>query len=433
VDKENMLRAFAFSRGKSSCQRFTAFSLQRRSVLNLQWRLQPVDYHQISWFSTAEIPTVMLTAEDTKKMLVVDLKNELKKRGVVTTGKKAELLERLTELLEKEKQNRTEELTVRSSNELPTEGQQDLNTAQQVESDIKEFSSTAEADFTDEFQKLDLAVKEKNFLLFEETMKGMETAIRSKRAYLTTERKDSVAANLCAWIEMDGIPSESIASVLKSAGYLGLSVKNREVVEEMIEKYMKEESKSTRSIAIFFTALKKVGMKWSDIKPEREKQILKLVNTFIHAEDLDARSYSEMTFGLVSLAVNRGKFSEELQSKYVQRAEELKPLMDFPALDILVKALPYFLSPKLDVKRSRELERIIFDLSLEGLKQIVSQEANEKSEAITKRFISALFIDGYPSIQWKDMESNVRQLIFDELEKTVRWSKMHYLFNLLRG
>jgi hypothetical protein len=435
-EEENMLRAFALSRGKSSCQKFSALSLQRMSVMSLQWRLQPVYYRQISWFSTAEIPTVILTAEDTKKMLVVDLKNELKKRGVSTTGKKAELLERLTELLEKEKQNRTEELTVRNEKDLPTEGPQDLNTAQQVESDIKEFSSTSEAHFTDELQKLDLAVKEMNHLLFEETMKRMETEIRSKRGYLSAEMKDSVAANLCAWNAMDGIPSESIASVLKSAGYIGLSVKNREVVEEIIEKYLKAKSKSTRSIAIFFTALNKVGMKWSDIKSEREKQILKLVNILIHAEDLDVRSYCELSFGLIPLGLNWVKFSAQLKRRYLERAEELKPIMQIGSLDILVKAFSYFLSPKVRVKRSRELERIIFDLSLEGLKQIVSQEVSEKpkhTEAIKKRFIYAVFIDGYPSIQWKDVENNVRQLMFNGLERTVPWSKGPYLSKLLRG
>jgi hypothetical protein len=45
----------------------------------------------------------MTTTEDANKMLVADLKNELKQRGASTNGKKAELLERLVELLEKEK------------------------------------------------------------------------------------------------------------------------------------------------------------------------------------------------------------------------------------------------------------------------------------------------------------------------------------------
>jgi hypothetical protein len=45
----------------------------------------------------------MTTIEDANKMLVADLKNELKQRGASTNGKKAELLERLVELLEKEK------------------------------------------------------------------------------------------------------------------------------------------------------------------------------------------------------------------------------------------------------------------------------------------------------------------------------------------
>jgi hypothetical protein len=404
--------------------------------MTLQRRLQPVYYRHISWFSTAEIPTVILTVEDTKKMLVVDLKNELKMRGASTTGKKAELLERLTELMEKEKPNRTEELPIRSNNELPTETQHDLNTIHQVGSDTKEFSST-DIHFSDDLQKLEQAVKEKNYLLFEETMKRMETAIRSKQGFaLSTEVKDSVAANLRGWNEMHGVPSESMASVLKSAGYLGLSVRNREVVEEIIVKYLKEESKSTRSIAIFFTALNRVGVRLSDTKPERKEHFLKLVTTLIHAEDLDIRSYCELSFGLATLRIYWGTFSEELRRKYLERAEEMKPKMDITSLDILVKAFISFTSQKLEESSFRELAKIIFDLSLEGLKRVVSLEANVMSrqkQAPTKRFINALFTDGYPSIQWKDMENNLQQLILDELEKNVRWNNGQYLSKLLKG
>jgi hypothetical protein len=387
-----MLRSFAISSRWNSHYRRTsvAFSLQRSNVL--QHCLLP-----LSWFSTTEHEhrTILLTAEDAKKMLVVDLKNELKLRGVSTTGKKTELLERLTELLEKEKQDPTKDLTLRSDSEQQTERQRDLGN-KRVENDVQEFPSTAEAQFSEEFQKLDLAVKQKNYLLFEETMKGMETAIRSKQQFtLSTEKEDSVAANLRAWNAMDGIPSESIASVLKSAGYIGLSVKNREVVEEIIEKYLKAKSKSTRSIVIFFTALNKVGMKWSDIKSEREKQILKLVNTLIRAEDLDVRSYCEMTVGLVSLGLYWDILSKEL--KRVGRAEELKPMMDIDSLDILVKAFRNFIPGKEKNNKMIPLDRseIIFNLSLEGLKRVVSSDSlralNTKEQTNVSCFLFVFF------------------------------------------
>jgi hypothetical protein len=245
---------------------------QQRTVLGLQHGFLT---KQISRFSSAKVPTKIYSGEqDAKKQ---GGKNDLKKRGWTKgkrAAKKAKVQEPVTQKL-KEKEKPSPLQPVHS------------------QSDSQESVASTRL-FVDELQKLGLALKEKNYLSFEETMQGMQTKIRSSPGEtVSVEEMGSIATNLRAWNEIAVVPSESIASVLKSAGYLGLSLSpmdpNREVVEGIIERYMREENKSTRSTASFFTALNKVGVKWTEVKQERQDQILVLVNKLVPAEDLNVR------------------------------------------------------------------------------------------------------------------------------------------------
>jgi hypothetical protein len=265
-----MLRSLPFF----SSLRSNVFLRQQRTVLGLQHGFLT---KQISRFSSAKVPTkIYSAAQEAKKQ---GGKNDMKKRGW-TKGKraanKAKVQEPVTQKLkEKEK----------TSPLQPVHSHTDSH---------ESIAVTRTRLFVDELQKLDLALKEKNYLSFEETMQGMQTKIRSSPGEtVSVEEMGSIATNLRAWNEIAVVPSESIASVLRSAGYLGLSLgpmdPNREVVEEIIEKYMREENKSTRSITSFFTALNKVGMKWTEIRQERKDQILVLVNKLVQTEDLNVR------------------------------------------------------------------------------------------------------------------------------------------------
>jgi hypothetical protein len=62
-----------------------------------------------------------------------------------------------------------------------------------------------------------------------------------------------------------------------------------------------------------------------------------------------------------------------------------------------------------------------------------SQDANENSgldSGRTRRFVEGLFLDGYPSIPWKDMDGSVQQLSLNELEKIVPYCNMKDLAKL---
>jgi hypothetical protein len=351
-----MLRSLAFSSRWNSHYRRT-FSLQRKPDIIFQQCLPPV-----SWFSTAEFSkTKILTAEVTKKMLVVDLKNELKKRGVSTTGKKAELLERLNELLPKEIST-----VVQKFHPLP---EKDHHLT-----DKRESTTTTSARFASDIEKLDLAFKEKNCLSFEETMKAVETSIRSNPGLtVPPEEKDAIATKLRVWSGMEAVPSESIASVLKSAGYLELQYQHPELVEEIINKFLREENKSSSSVAIFLTALNKVGVKWVEMKPERKDHVHKLVNSLLQAEDLDVRSYVESLMGLAKLGLRWESLPREVRRKYVDRANAMKSVMDISSFDILVKALVSItFKSNLEQSGVQDVKSLICGLSLEGLKQTLS-------------------------------------------------------------
>jgi hypothetical protein len=153
------------------------------------------------------------TTEDTKKMLVVDLKEELKKRGASQQGKKAELLQRLNELLEKENcspagggkpssfnqdvgkrvpkiQFQTEE---RRDIKNSTESHHVSSAINQTGNDRSVFPS--DAHFNDAFQKLDLALIQNEPFLFEESMKRMESAIRSNRELRFSSKEKNLLAS----------------------------------------------------------------------------------------------------------------------------------------------------------------------------------------------------------------------------------------------
>jgi hypothetical protein len=269
--------------------RSNVFSWQQKTVIGLQHGFLP---KQISQFSTAKVPVKTRTAaQDAKRG---GGKNDRKKRGW-TKGKHAAKKGKgvqgpvTPKLKEKEKPSPLQQV------HSPTTDRHES------------VAPTRTRLFVDELQKLDLALKEKNYLAFEQTMKEMQTKIRSSSSVggevvLSIEEMGSITTKLRAWNEMAVVSSESIASVLTSAGYLGLSLssmdQNREVIEGIIEKYMREENKSTHSMASFFSALNKVGMKWTEIKQERKDQILVLVNNLIQADDLDVRSYLAPLMGL---------------------------------------------------------------------------------------------------------------------------------------
>jgi hypothetical protein len=290
--------------------------------------------------------------KDIKKMLVADLKSELKARGASVLGKKADLVERLLEIIEKEKSS----------------------------SAASRSTITPQSGFGGALQKLDMALSEKNFQLFEETMKEMETAIRSNSGlFLTAEQKNFVFSKLRVWREMDGIPSESIATVLKSAGYLGLSLltgdqTTRILANSIIDKYLKQDSKSTRSIAIFSTALNKVGAKWKRIEPQTQDRILILLEMLIEAEDLDQRSFSESLMGWTLFGIKWGSIPITVREKYIAHVNKIKTTLDVSACHVLVRSFSKLLSDN-NIGRPKEEEDIhvlISEISLEGLKLIAA-------------------------------------------------------------
>jgi hypothetical protein len=337
-----MLRSFL--RSNKNLRRIRVSSLPRAYVVVQQPLLSVYVYQRICLFSTSEAISKILASEDVKEMLEEDLKTELERRGVSMEGNKMELLQRLTEILEKEKSG--------SENSQP---------------------AVPQTRFVEDLQNLDTSLSEKNFQLFEEIMKEMETAIRSNsELFLTAEQKNFLSDKLRIWSEVDGIPSESIASVLKSAGYFGLSVRSgdqntQELVNSIIDKYLKQDSKSTRSIAIFFTALNKVDARATEMKPEIEDQCLVLIGKLIEANDLDLRSYCESLAGLAILGMNWRRIPITSRLKCLTRLEEMKPRMDITACYILVKSLS---------RLTQRMDSIISGLAIEGLQLIADSSSS---------------------------------------------------------
>jgi hypothetical protein len=341
-----MFRTFIHSTKKS--RRAFIFSLPHTSVAPLS-----VDHKQrISSLSTSEDAPKILTSADVKKMLVADLKIELKTRGASMQGKKGDLVERLLKIIENEKSSHVASQT----------------------------TITPQSGFREVLQKLDLVLSQKNFHLFEETMKEMETAIRSMAGiFLSAEQKEFVFDKLRVWSEMDGIPSESIASVLKSAGYLGLSLqsgdqKSEILANSIIEKYLKAENKSTRSIAIFLTALNKIGAKWKELNPQTQDQINVLLTNLSEAENLDPRSVAESLMGIAKLGKKWETFPTDVRERYLSRVHEMKPILDAASCHVLIRAFTSLIGGKRHQtqKDQEDLTTAISQLSWEGLKLIFS-------------------------------------------------------------
>jgi hypothetical protein len=286
---------------------------------------------QISLFSTSEITSKLLTTEDTNKMSVVDLKEELKKRGASQQGKNADLLQRLNELLEKENCSPAGEKPNMFSNDKDVgtraaevhfqTQRRDINRApvfHKVSSTANQAISLAEFQLEDEFQKLDLALNQKNLFLFEESMKRMESAIRSNRELrLSSKEKNLLASKLRVWTKMDSVDSESIAHVLTSAGYLGLSIRptdeNREVIERIIDKYLQEEIKSPSSITNFLWGLNKVGLEWHKIPQETQWEIeTALVQSIKHMNVEDLSSFLKICSSLSYRWYQKKEISESV-------------------------------------------------------------------------------------------------------------------------
>jgi predicted transcriptional regulator len=309
---------------------------------------------QISLFSTSETRPTLLTTEDTKKMLVADLKEELKKRGGSQQGKKADLLQRLNELLEKEN--------------CFGVSRQISSTINQIGSDRPVF--TADFHFKDEFQKLDLALSEKDPFLFEESIKRMESKIRSTQR-LSSKEKNLLASKLQTWTKMDSVDSESVARVLMAVGNLGLTTQpsdeNRGVVEGIIDKYLKAEIKSTSSITNFLQGLYKVGLFWTRIPRETKSEIetaIVQVSEHMNVEEIPkfvkACYFLQYTWYLkkeISQSVPRSVFNEgnPLYEKNIQNglAAYINELTDM--------GFPWVVVPK-NVKLTifQELEKQIF-------------------------------------------------------------------------
>jgi hypothetical protein len=377
------MHAMMLSVRRLSYLRSLAFSLNRKPVL---WLGSSPYYNHIALFSSSETGRKILSVEDVEKMLVADLKNELRSRGSTVSGKKAELQQRLFEILSSEKSAVSVPLMDVHVEKKPVEIQPPSN-------HILKYPVTSNSEFASHFGVLDTALNEKNSLKFEETMKAMETMVRTvPTTTLSSDEMNQLAAKLRVWSETETVSSESIASVLKSAGYLGLTVKgkdgNKAVVEEIIEKYLQENNKSTRSIAIFFTALRKVGV--SLIRPfssELFRRFLPLITTLVEAEDLDIRSYSESLMALAKLQLKWDNFPAEARRKCLSRLNEMKPKLDIPSLDILARAFKSLL-PFTGGVDHRTFVKIICDLSLQGL-QIMETGTREEKQ-VNERELSSL-------------------------------------------
>jgi hypothetical protein len=383
------MHSMVLSTRRLSYLRSLSLSLHQKPVLQ---NVSSLYYNRVSFFSSSETARKILSVEDVKKMLVVDLKNELRSRGSAVSGKKADLQQRLFEILNSEQsgisvplkdvqvEKEPAEMQPHSKHDI-LENPTGVVTGNNVET-VRTVSSNSE--FANHFSELETALNDKNYLKFEEAMLAMETMVRSvvPTTTLSSDEVHLLATKLRVWTEMESIPSESIASVLKSAGYLRVTVKpldeRRAVVKGIIEKYLQANNKSTRSIAIFFTALRKVGLSSKQLSTaELTQRILPLITTLVESKDLDIRSYSECLMALAKLELKWENFPPEAKREYLNRLNEMKPMMDIPSLDVLVRAFTCMLSFTESLDRKTFL-KIICDLSIQGLKLLATGTPQEK-------------------------------------------------------
>jgi hypothetical protein len=383
------MHSMVLSTRRLSYLRSLSLSLHQKPVLQ---NVSSLYYNRVSFFSSSETARKILSVEDVKKMLVVDLKNELRSRGSAVSGKKADLQQRLFEILNSEQagisvplkdvqvEKEPVEMQPHSKHDI-LENPTGVVTGNNVET-VRTVSSNSE--FANHFSELETALNDKNYLKFEEAMLAMETMVRSvvPTTNLSSDEVHLLATKLRVWTEMESIPSESIASVLKSAGYLRVTVKpldeRRAVVKGIIEKYLQANNKSTRSIAIFFTALRKVGLSSKQLSTaELTQRILPLITTLVESKDLDIRSYSECLMALAKLELKWENFPPEAKREYLNRLNEMKPMMDIPSLDVLVRAFTCMLSFTESLDRKTFL-KIICDLSIQGLKLLATGTPQEK-------------------------------------------------------
>jgi hypothetical protein len=383
------MHSMVLSTRRLSYLRSLSLSLHQKPVLQ---NVSSLYYNRVSFFSSSETARKILSVEDVKKMLVVDLKNELRSRGSAVSGKKADLQQRLFEILNSEQsgisvplkdvqvEKEPAEMQPHSKHDI-LENPTGVVTGNNVET-VRTVSSNSE--FANHFSELETALNDKNYLKFEEAMLAMETMVRSvvPTTTLSSDEVHLLATKLRVWTEMESIPSESIASVLKSAGYLRVTVKpldeRRAVVKGIIEKYLQANNKSTRSIAIFFTALRKVGLSSKQLSTaELTQRILPLITTLVESKDLDIRSYSECLMALAKLELKWENFPPEAKREYLNRLNEMKPMMDIPSLDVLVRAFTCMLPFTESLDRKTFL-KIICDLSLQGLKLLATGTPQEK-------------------------------------------------------
>jgi hypothetical protein len=147
-------------------------------------------------FSTSEGPQKFLVTDETR---LVDLKTELKKRGASVQGKKADLRQRLKEILEKESD------TLGSAQQKGIQAVNSRTTPEQM------ISSITHSQLADDFQNLELALNEKNPLFFEETMKILATSVKSNsKLTLASEEKNFIVSKLRSWAKLEAVSADSI-------------------------------------------------------------------------------------------------------------------------------------------------------------------------------------------------------------------------------
>jgi hypothetical protein len=143
---------------------------------------------------------------------------------------------------------------------------------------------------------------------------------------ISKEEMKRISLILIKYFQENDFSSDTTATLISNIPFLGLPGKDGSIISDgLIEKFMKNEQKTVKSVGIFLRAISHPFYK----KLEKE-EILRLssVITKDGTPCLDVNDYTYTLYGLTGLELKWDELSEKLRRKYLNDYETIKEQLD---------------------------------------------------------------------------------------------------------
>jgi hypothetical protein len=144
---------------------------------------------------------------------------------------------------------------------------------------------------------------------------------------LSGKQRKLVSSSLEKYVQENTLDSLSSASLLLSLHFLRIARENKQLVDELVHRFMRNDVKTVKSVALFLQAMNEIGF-------QLEKDQLLRLSFFLAAEEsgLSARDYAGTVFALSRLKWD--ELDKKLRSQYLSDYETMKGQFDFESWSV---------------------------------------------------------------------------------------------------